>query len=95
MYIDRMDIATARLFTYSHRLLNLSTSQQLPLFQILRRQTTIPIIELLAVQRMKFARACHHHHHHLSLNREGRWGTTDDFTTSFLHFALFSTTLLD
>ena len=27
-----------------------------------------------------------HHHHHLSLNREGRWGTTDDFATSFLHF---------
>ena len=27
-----------------------------------------------------------HHHHHLSLNREGRWGTTDDFTTSFLYF---------
>ena len=26
------------------------------------------------------------HHHHLSLNGEGRWGTTDDFTTSFLHF---------
>ena len=23
--------------------------------------------------------------HHLSLNREGRWGTTDDFITSFLH----------
>ena len=23
---------------------------------------------------------------HLSLNREGRWGTTDDFTASFLHF---------
>ena len=21
------------------------------------------------------------HHHHLSLNREGRWGTTDDFAT--------------
>ena len=35
----------------------------------------------------------HHHHHHfdLSLNCEGRWGTTDDFTTSFLHFPLFST----
>ena len=36
----------------------------------------------------------HHHHrhyHHLSLNREGRWGTTGDFTTSFLHFCLFST----
>ena len=32
---------------------------------------------------------------HLSLNREGRLGTTDDFTTSFLHFSLFSTALLD
>ena len=31
----------------------------------------------------------HHHHHHLSLNREGRLGTTDDLTTSFLHFPLF------
>ena len=28
----------------------------------------------------------HHYHHHQSLNREGRWGTTDDFATSFLHF---------
>ena len=27
----------------------------------------------------------HHQHHHLSLNQEGCWGTTDDFT-SFLHF---------
>ena len=35
----------------------------------------------------------HHHHHHQSLNREGRWGTTDDFATSFLHFSLFSSTL--
>ena len=34
----------------------------------------------------------HHHYHHLSLNCEGRWGTTDDFTTSFLHFSLFSKT---
>ena len=32
---------------------------------------------------------------HLSLNREGRWGTTDDFATSFLHFSLFSTALWD
>ena len=31
-----------------------------------------------------------HHHHHQSLKREGRWGTTDDFATSFLHFSLFS-----
>ena len=28
----------------------------------------------------------HHRHHHLFLNRKGRWGTTDDFATSFLHF---------
>ena len=28
----------------------------------------------------------HHRHHHLSLNRQGRWGTTDDFTTSLLLF---------
>ena len=32
----------------------------------------------------------HHHHHHQFLNREGRWGTTNDFTTSFLYFPLFS-----
>ena len=32
---------------------------------------------------------------HLSLNREGRWGTTDDFATSFLHFPVFSTALWD
>ena len=31
----------------------------------------------------------------LFLNLEGRWGTTDDFTTSFLHFPLFSTALWD
>ena len=30
-----------------------------------------------------------------SLNREGRWGTTDKFTTSFLHFSLFSTAFWD
>ena len=37
----------------------------------------------------------HHHHHHQSLNREGRWGTIDDFATSFLQFSLFSTALCD
>ena len=37
----------------------------------------------------------HHYHHHLSLNREGLWGTTDDFATSFLHLPLFSTALWD
>ena len=35
------------------------------------------------------------HHHHLSLNREGRWGTTDDFAAGFLHFSLFSTAFWD
>ena len=34
-------------------------------------------------------------HHHLSLNREGRLDTTNDFATSFLHFLLFSTALWD
>ena len=37
----------------------------------------------------------HYHHHHLSPNREGRWGTTDDFATSFFHLSLFSTALWD
>ena len=32
---------------------------------------------------------------HLSLSCEDRWGTTDDFATSFLHFFLFSTALWD
>ena len=34
-------------------------------------------------------------YHYQSLNREGRWGTTDDFATSFLHFSRFSTALWD
>ena len=38
---------------------------------------------------------CYHVHLHLTLNREGRWGTTDDFTTIFFHFILFSTALWD
>ena len=33
--------------------------------------------------------------YHLFFNRGGRWSTTDDFTTSFLHFSLFSTVLWD
>ena len=46
-------------------------------------------------QMYKPGSAHHHHRHHLSLNHEGRWGTTDDFATSFLHFSLFSTALWD
>ena len=37
----------------------------------------------------------HHRHHHQSLNREGRWGTKDDFATRFLHFPLLSTAIWD
>ena len=37
----------------------------------------------------------HLHHFHLFLDSKGCWGTTDDFTTSFLHFSLFSTALWD
>ena len=37
----------------------------------------------------------HHHNHHLSLNCEGYWGNTDDFTTSFLHFFLLFIALWD
>ena len=32
---------------------------------------------------------------HVFHSREGRWGTTDDFATSFLHFPPFSTALWD
>ena len=31
----------------------------------------------------------------ITLNREDCWGTADDFTTSVLHFSLFSTALWD
>ena len=34
-------------------------------------------------------------HRHQFVNHGDRWGTTDDFATSFLHFSLFSTTLWD
>ena len=50
--------------------------------------------QLIQFSVLGFRGICHHHHH-LSLNREGRWGTTDDFKTSFLRFSLFSTALWD
>ena len=50
----------------------------------------LDVIATFLVENGKFL-----HHHHQSLNREGRWGTTDDFATSFLHFSLFSTALWD
>ena len=36
-----------------------------------------------------------HYYHNLSLNHEGHWSTTVDFTTNVLHFSLFSTALWD
>ena len=39
--------------------------------------------------------ANYHHQHHLFFNREGRWGTTDDFATNLLHLSVFSTALWD
>ena len=50
---------------------------------------------LAAAADFDFLREVDHHHHQLYLNREGRWDTTDDFTTSFLHFSPFSTALWD
>ena len=46
-------------------------------------------------QRTTFFYRCTNHHHHHSLNREGRWGTTDNFVTSFFHFSLFCTAFCD
>ena len=56
-----------------------------------RRQTdedrlTLGTSEVVAPLQLTAPQSHHHHHHHQSLNREGRWGTTDDFATSFLHF---------
>ena len=59
---------------------------------------TTPLSDIIASHSVNPSALCswhHHHHHHQSLNREGRWGTTDDFATSFLHCSLFSTALWD
>ena len=42
-----------------------------------------------------FSHTCNTVSSHLSLNCRCRWGTRDDFTTSFLYFVLFSNVLLD
>ena len=55
--------------------------------------TTPPIIALHADTLLPSSSSSHHYH--LSLNRGGRWGTTDDFTICFLHFSLFSAALWD
>ena len=50
---------------------------------------------ILCYHRLTYYEGHHYHHHHQFLNSKGRWGTTDDFATSFLHFPLFSTALTD
>ena len=63
--------------------------------------TTVPYCTISLVMLLKVKHKLvsfflfHRHHHHQSLNRKGRWGTTDDFATSFLHFSLFTTALWD
>ena len=61
-----------------------------------KRQQKIVLRGYLITERTVFAAmfVCHHHHH-LSFNREGRWGTTGCFTTSFLHVSQFFTSLWD
>ena len=70
--------------------------------RIVTRHALSPDCHLRAVSSQKekasnccWGRRVRNHHHHQSLNREGRWGTTDDFSTSFLHFPLFSAALWD
>ena len=63
----------------------------LPVHSLVFFPKPLPISPVLAVANAWFL--CHHHHQ--SLNRECRWGTTDDFATSFLQFSLFSTVLWD
>ena len=60
------------------------------IFQILQLQRVLTVLK-------KDILFCsnHHHHHDQFFNREGRWGTKDDFATSFLHFSLLSTALWD
>ena len=55
----------------------------------------IALIAVVTILPTPFTHHHHHHHHHQSLNREGLWGTIADFTTSFLHFSLFSIALWD
>ena len=59
-----------------------------------RRFSQCQNIFQLRVLRLNSAQT-HHYQQQKSLNREGRWGTTDDFATSFLHFSLFSTAFWD
>ena len=64
---------------------------------LVERKTATAVISNYSLELQHHTYSVHHHHHnhHQSLNREGCWGTTDDFATSLLHFSLFSTALWD
>ena len=64
---------------------------------LVERKTATAVISNYSLELQHHTYSVHHHHHnhHQSLNREGCWGTTDDFATSLLHFPLFSTALWD
>ena len=51
-----------------------------------RFNRTLAQCSLCPLRKKKQKKNRDHYHHHQSLNRKGRWGTTDDFATSFLHF---------
>ena len=63
--------------------------------QALDHNTSLNVSICTLPQEISVPPQTHHYDHHLSLNHEGRWGTTDGFTTSFLHFSKFSTALWD
>ena len=44
------------------------------------------VLSVLQVLSVPLSRSVSHLISHLFLNCEGRWGTTDDFTSGFLHF---------
>ena len=78
-------------FVANHDKLKPVRLSRLSCLQVYRRDENLQSATLCSRMHVEYV----HYHHHLSLNREGRWGTVDDFTTSFLHFSLFSTALWD
>ena len=65
-------------------------------YSSIRPQQTVPEPLILGERNNRSLRTTLTHsflHLRLFLNREGRGGTKDNFTTSFLHFSLFSTAL--
>ena len=77
----------------SHSILPHPLTQSVCLVLIFEDHEGTVSIEGRTITSLRFADDIDGFSSHLSLNREGRWGTTDDFATSTLHFYLFSTAL--